>query len=115
MSTIPKTDLEKYVGIYGSLHEAEKQRACEIIGETVKKVIEVYAESIKSFQDLDEAGSYILSYVSEILEDKEGELVIKINLYAKELFGDKDASSFSIAIEWGAINCLKDLLKQHRI
>jgi len=117
MSTlaISKTDLEKYVSIYGPFHEDEKQRACEIAEETVRKVIEVHAESIKSFQDLDEAGSYILSYVSDILEDEGGEIVVRINLYAEELFGQKDASNFSTAIEWGAINCLKDLLKQHRI
>lgn len=117
MSTlaISKTDLEKYVSIYGPFHEDEKQQACEIAGETVKKVIEVHAESIKSFQDLDEAGSYILSYVSEVLGEEEGEIVIRINLCVKELFGEKDASNFSTAIEWGAIDCLKDLFKQHRI
>ena len=118
MSTliIPKVDvldLKNYVSAYGHLGEKEKQKACEIATETIKEVIQKHGKTIKNFQDLDEAGSHILSYVSDALEDKT--LGDKIEAASKILFYDKDNSDFCNAVEWGAIDCLTDMLKNHRI
>lgn len=117
MSTIPtsKIDLEKYVNIYGSFHEDEKQKACELALETVIKVIQAHADSIKELKNPYEAGSYFLDYVEEVLKAEEGEIARKLQSYVEELFSQKDPTEFATAIEWGAIDCLKDLFKQHRI
>ena len=106
-------DLKNYVSAYGHIGENAKQKACEIANETIKKVIQEHGETIKNFQDLDEAGSYILSCVSNALEDKT--LEDKIEAASQILFSDKDNSDFFNAVEWGAIDCLTDMLKNHRI
>ena len=115
MLTISKMELEKYIVIYGSFHEEEKQKACELALETVTKVIQAHADNIKELKNPYEAGSYFLDYVAEVLRLEDGEVAMKLNTYTQEFFAQKDSSDFSTAIEWGAIDCLKDLFKQHRI
>lgn len=115
MSTISKTELEQYIA--GHFHKDEKERACDIACDTVKKVLLDHAENVRRINNPYEAGSLFLGYVDEILQSETGEIAEKIDSAVQQLFRGKERelSEFYSSIEWGAIDCLKDLFKQHRI
>ena len=105
---------ENYIDHYGSFHKNEKQKACEIVQDLAKKIINEHGERIKDLRNPYEAASYFLYYVNESLEDEE--IDKKLQSCSKEFFDkkDEDFSEFFNAIEWSTIDVLKDLFN-HRI
>lgn len=106
----------KYIDTYDeSLSKNENKKAFELAADIVKKVIGSHADSIRRLRDPYEAGSYFLDYVSEAIETKE--IQEKLESCRKELFANssRDSSDFDHAVEWNAIDKLKELFKKHEI
>lgn len=112
---ISNCSLESYVKPYGPFRSADIRFACQIIRSLVNKILEDHTPEIKSFKSLREAGSGFLDYVSEAVQDEDA---VQLNATCQQLFGDttsEDGSRFFNAVEWGTIDCLNDLIKQHKI
>ncbi len=116
MSTVPLSgaDMKRYVQAYGQFNKTEEEKVCEVVADVVRKVIEVHSSSNRKLTNLDDAMSYFLDYVEDLLKTGEGEIATKVETCAKEVLAQQN-DDLSDTIQWSAIDYLMELFEKHKI